>query len=75
MRGEALGLLTDRERQVLQLPARGMTNSEIAGELAASDSTVKTHVQNLLAELGLRNRASAAAVGYELGTTRAGAAG
>lgn len=53
--------LTDRERQVLALLARGATNREIAAELGVSGHTVKTHVRHVLEKLHVRNRAEAAA--------------
>ncbi|MFJ5780139.1 response regulator transcription factor [Streptomyces sp. NPDC093094] len=59
--------LTDRERQVLELLARGLTNTEIAGRLTLSEHTVKTHVQNLLGKLRLRNRVHAAIYAFESG--------
>lgn len=55
----ALGELTSREREVLVAIGRGRSNSEIAGELFLSESTVKTHVGRVLAKLGARDRVHA----------------
>jgi DNA-binding NarL/FixJ family response regulator len=64
--------LTEREREVLTLVGRGLSNQEIAQALFLSLATVKTHVNRLFAKLGVRDRAQAVVVAYESGLVRPG---
>ncbi len=65
--GLAKAGLTEREGEVLRAVARGLTNSEIARELVVGVETVKTHVGNILAKLGARDRTQAVIAAYESG--------
>jgi DNA-binding NarL/FixJ family response regulator len=69
--GRHLDVLTDREREILTLIAKGLSNQEIGTVLFISEGTVKTHVGRIFAKLGVRDRAQAVISAYESGLVTA----
>jgi DNA-binding NarL/FixJ family response regulator len=67
-----LDLLTEREREVMALVVRGLSNAEIRKELYLSEPTVKTHVGRILMKLGVRDRVQLVVLAYERGLIQPG---
>jgi DNA-binding NarL/FixJ family response regulator len=71
---EAIGELTERERDVLALVGRGATNGEIATDLSISEGTVKSHIGHIFTKLDLRDRAAAIVFAFDHGLVQPGGA-
>ncbi|MQA15238.1 MAG: response regulator [Pseudonocardiaceae bacterium] len=72
---DRLAVLTHREREVLALVGRGLSNDEIGAELALSPATARTHVSHAMVKLGARDRAQLVVVAYQTGLVGAGPPG
>ena len=70
---EALGSLTDREREILALVAKGIGNDEIAERLYISPATVKTHIGRIMSKTASHDRAQVVVFAYESGLVQPGA--
>ena len=73
-RGELVDL-TDRELEMLELLARGLSNAELAEAISLSEATVKTHLSSMFGKLGLKSRTQAVVLAYETGLVEPGQAG
>ena len=72
LRRDPFGDLTERELEVANAVARGLSNAEIGAQLYLSEATVKTHVTRVLAKLGVRDRVQIVVAAYEFGLVRPG---
>jgi DNA-binding NarL/FixJ family response regulator len=66
----AVATLTDREREVLQMIARGLSNTDIAATLVLSQATIKTHISRIFTKLGARDRTQAVIAAYQAGLVK-----